>query len=119
MANRKKESSNKNFINKNKYDDIKRMDHREMNEYINGVRKVEYEKGYRIGRVDGYESGRKDAENRINTLAGIDFEGLKNRIRNIKGIGTVKSEEILKLIREEFDRKEPEDATKIEEKELE
>ena len=101
MAKRKKEAVEQNFINKNKYNDIKRMDHMQMNEYINGVRKVEYEKGYKIGRVDGYEAGRTEAENSINTLAETDFERIENRIKQIKGIGTVKASEIVKILRKE------------------
>lgn len=112
MAKRKKEAVEQNFINKNKYNDIKRMDHMQMNGYINGVRKVEYEKGYKIGRVDGYEAGRSEAENRINTLAETDFKNLDTKIKSVKGIGTVKATEIMKIIREvleneETDKKKP------------
>lgn len=102
MAKRKKAEVEQNFINKNKYNDIKRMDHMQMNEYINGVRKVEYEKGYKIGRVDGYETGRTEAEKRINTLSEEDFKRIENRIKQIKGIGTVKTSEIVKILRKEF-----------------
>lgn len=106
MAKRKKAAVEQNFINKNKYNDIKRMDHMQMNEYINGVRKVEYEKGYKIGRVDGYEAGRSEAEYGINTLAETDFENMETKIKSIKGIGTVKATEIMKIIREEFGNEE-------------
>ena len=106
MAKRKKAAVEQNFINKNKYNDIKRMDHMQMNEYINGVRKVEYEKGYMIGRVDGYETGRTEAEKRINTLAETDFERIENEVKSIKGIGVVKAAEIMKIIRKELENEE-------------
>ena len=106
MAKRKKAAVEQNFINKNKYNDIKRMDHMQMNEYINGVRKVEYEKGYKIGRVDGYETGRTEAEKRINTLAETDFERIENEVKSIKGIGVVKAAEIMKIIRKELENEE-------------
>ena len=97
---------NKNFINVKKYDKIRRMDRRQMNEYINGIRKVEYEKGYdvgyKIGRVDGHEQGTKDAENAQNTRADIDFNKIKVELMKIKGIGEVKSQEILKILEEEL-----------------
>lgn len=97
---------NKNFINRNKYNDIKRMGHSEMNEYINGIRKVEYEKGYdvgyKIGRVDGHEQGTKDAENAQNTRSEVDFDKIKASLMKIKGIGEVKSAEILKILEEEL-----------------
>lgn len=73
----------KNFINKNKFDDIKRMDRRQMNEYINGVRKAEYEKGY--------AAGLKEAETRINSTAEIDFDTLEKNLTQVSGIGRVRA----------------------------
>ena len=99
---------NKNFINKNKYNDIKRMDHMQMNEYINGVRQIEYERGYKIGRVDGYERGRQEAENRINTLADEDFDRLEKSILMIRGIGREKASKIMEMLRKELKNAEAE-----------
>lgn len=93
---------NKNFINRNKYNDIKRMGHSEMNEYINGIRKVEYEKGYKLGRVDGHKQAMEDFENAQNTRADVDFIKIKAELMKIKGIGEVKSAEILKILEEEL-----------------
>lgn len=86
----------KNFINKNKYDDIKRMDHRQMNEYINGVRKVEYEKGY--------AAGLKEAETRINSTEKIDFDTLEKNIQQVSGIGPVKAGYVIEILKGEIEK---------------
>lgn len=88
----------KNFINKNKYDDIKRMDHREMNEYINGVRKAEYEKGY--------AAGLKEAETRINSTAKINFDILEKNLTQVSGIGPVRAGYIVEIVRGETEKNE-------------
>lgn len=93
-------SKNKEFIiNRNKYKDIKSMDHSQMNEYINGIRKIEYEKGYKLGRVDGYETATR--ENAIKSTKKTDFEKLKQKILEIKGIGEVKANSILEVLKNE------------------
>ena len=92
-------AKNKEFkINRNKYKDIKSMDHSQMNEYINGVRQVEYEKGYKIGRVEGYEAAVK--ENAENSTENIDLETLKLKILEIKGIGESKATAIMDVVKE-------------------
>lgn len=92
-------AKNKGFtINRNKYKDIKSMDHSQMNEYINGVRQVEYEKGYKIGRVEGYEAAVK--ENAENPTENIDLEILKLKLLEIKGIGESKATAIMDVVKE-------------------
>ena len=92
-------AKNKEFkINRNKYKDIKSMDHSQMNEYINGVRQVEYEKGYKIGRKEGYEAAVK--ENAENSTENIDLETLKLKILEIKGIGESKATAIMDVVKE-------------------
>lgn len=86
------------MINRNKYKDIKSMDHSQMNEYINGVRQVEYEKGYKIGRVEGYEAAVK--ENVEKSTADIDFDKLKINLLEIKGIGDKKVTAIMEIVKE-------------------
>lgn len=88
------------IINRNKYKEIKAMDHAQMNEYINGVRQVEYENGYKIGRVDGYESAVK--ENALNSTEKPDFDEFESELRKIKGIGEVKAAQIMDIVRRAF-----------------
>lgn len=88
------------IINRNKYKEIKTMDHAQMNEYINGVRQVEYENGYKIGRVDGYEAAVK--ENALNSTEKADFDEFESEIRKIKGIGEVKAAQITDIVRRAF-----------------
>ena len=81
--------ASKNFITVSKFDKIRRMDRRQVDEYINGIRKVEYEKGYdvgyKIGRVDGHEQGTKDAENAQNTRSDVNFDKIKAELMKING----------------------------------
>lgn len=95
-----KKNKEKFEINRNKYNDIKRMDHREMNEYLNGVRQAEYERGYKAG----LDEGEKMAERRITTSAEVDFTTLEKNLQQVSGIGKVRAGQIVEIVRKELEK---------------
>lgn len=95
-----KKNKEKFEINRNKYNDIKRMDHREMNEYLNGVRQAEYERGYKTG----LNEGEKMAESRITTSAEVDFTTLEKSLQQVSGIGKVRAGQIVEIVRKELEK---------------
>ncbi len=66
------------IINRNKYNEIRKMDHNSMEEYINGI----YEKGMIAGRKEAPAAGY------FKVLDAME------RIKGIKGIGEVKLKQI-------------------------
>lgn len=103
-----KKNKQKFEINRNKYNDIKRMDHREMNEYINGVRQTEYERGFK----EGLEEGEKRAQSRITTSAEMNFDNLEKNLQQISGVGKVRAGNIIEIVRKELEKNEETTKTK-------
>lgn len=72
-------------INRNKYNQIRKMDHHSMEEYINEI----YERGVEAGRKEAPAAGY------VRVLDAL------NRIKNIKGIGEVMIKRIQVAIMQE------------------
>lgn len=79
----------KNLINRTKYKDIKRYDHNQMEQFARSL----YESGLKDGATQAMaemESGRKQ----------LDFDLLKEQLLLVKGIGAVKAEQIVGVVKE-------------------
>ncbi len=76
-----------NQFNRETYKKIKKMDRQQMERFVLNI----FEEGYLAG---GKEAKKADAGK------GIDIEKLKVKIKEIKGIGEKKTEEIMKIIKE-------------------
>ena len=77
------------FINRTKYKDIKRYDHNQMEQFARSF----YERGLKDGAAQAMakmESGRKQ----------LDFDLLKKQLLLVKGIGAVKAEQIVSVVKE-------------------
>ena len=77
------------LINRAKYKDIKRYDHNQMERFARSL----YESGLKDGAAQAMvkaESSKKQ----------MDFDLLMEKMLAIKGIGAVKAEQILKIVKE-------------------
>lgn len=69
-----------------------------MNDYVNGVRKAEYEKGY--------AAGLKETETRINSTTKLNFDTLEKNLRQVRGVGPVRAGYIVEIVRGEIEKNE-------------
>lgn len=76
------------LINRAKYKDIKRYDHSQMERFARSL----YESGFKDGAVQAM------ATEKSNTRQ-MDFNMLTERLLTIKGIGIVKAEQIVKVVK--------------------
>lgn len=77
------------LINRTKYKDIKRYDHNQMEQFARSL----YERGLKDGTAQVMaktESSKKQ----------IDFDLLTEKLLSIKGIGAVKAEQIVSVVKE-------------------
>lgn len=74
------------LINRAKYKDIKRYDHSQMERFARSL----YESGFKDGAAQVMEKS--------NTRQ-MDFNMLNERLLTIKGIGIVKAEQIVKVVK--------------------
>lgn len=77
------------LINRTKYKDIKRYDHNQMEQFARSL----------------YESGLKDGTTQVmakteSSKKQIDFDLLTEKLLSIKGIGAVKAEQIVSVVKE-------------------
>lgn len=78
----------KNLINRSKYKDIKRYDHSQMEQFARSL--------YESGLKDGAEQAVKQMDHNKKK---INLDKLKSRLMDLKGIGPVKAEQIVEVIR--------------------
>lgn len=83
----------KYLINRTKYKDIKRYDHSQMERFARSL--------YESGLKDGAEQAAKKMDH---DKEQIDLDKLKSRLMDLKGIGPVKAEQIVEVIKNETDR---------------
>lgn len=76
------------LINRAKYKDIKRYDHNQMERFARSL----YESGFKDGAAQA------TATEKSNTRQ-MDFNMLNERLLTIKGIGIVKAEQIVKVVK--------------------
>lgn len=77
------------LINRTKYKDIKRYDHNQMEQFARSL----YESGLKYGAAQAIaktESSKKQ----------MDFDLLTEKLLSIKGIGAVKAEQIVSVVKE-------------------
>lgn len=77
------------LINRTKYKDIKRYDHNQMEQFARSL----YESGLKDGAAQAIaktESSKKQ----------MDFDLLTEKLLSIKGIGAVKAEQIISVVKE-------------------
>ena len=84
------------LINRAKYKDIKRYDHSQMERFARSL----YESGFKDGAVQA------TATEKSNTRQ-MDFNMLNERLLTIKGIGIVKAEQIVKVVKGALESEEP------------
>ena len=77
------------LINRAKYKDIKRYDHNQMEAFARSL--------YESGLKDGSEQA---LANMNSSREQMDFDLLKDKLLAVKGIGAVKAEQILKIVKE-------------------
>ena len=77
-------------INRDKYKQIKKLDHSQMQNYLTCV--------YKTGYANGYESGCKSAD----TNSNLDINKIVSAISSVKGIGPKKLEEIVSCLKVEL-----------------
>lgn len=81
------------LINRTKYKDIKRYDHNQMEQFARSL----YESGLKDGAAQAIaktESSKKQ----------IDFDLLTEKLLSIKGIGAVKTEQIVSVVKEVMEK---------------
>ncbi|MFR8881775.1 MAG: hypothetical protein ACLVHD_10195 [Clostridium sp.] len=76
------------LINRAKYKDIKRYDHNQMERFARSL----YESGLKDGAVQATETEKSNTRQ-------MDFNMLNERLLTIKGIGIVKAEQIVKVVK--------------------
>lgn len=77
------------LINRAKYKDIKRYDHNQMETFARSL--------YESGLKDGAEQAMAKMES---SKKQIDFDLLKDKLLAVKGIGVVKAEQIVNVVKE-------------------
>ena len=78
-------------LNRKQYDRIRKMDHNDMEEYMNAV----YENGYRAGERAASEKAAEVP----------DLIGLEEEMQNIRGIGGAKARAVREVVKSFFERK--------------
>lgn len=76
------------LINRAKYKDIKRYDHNQMERFARSL----YESGLKDGAVQAMATEKSDTRQ-------MNFNMLTERLLTIKGIGIVKAEQIVKVVK--------------------
>ena len=77
------------LINRAKYKDIKRYDHNQMECFARSL----YESGLKDGAAQTMAKAESSREQ-------MDFDLLKDKLLAVKGIGTVKAEQIVNVVKE-------------------
>ena len=77
------------LINRAKYKDIKRYDHNQMECFARSL----YESGLKDGSEQALVNMKSSREQ-------MDFDLLKDKLLAVKGIGTVKAEQIVNVVKE-------------------
>lgn len=75
-------------LNRKEYQNVKKMDHNQMNLYIQSIYKTAYMDGFK----DGTES-----------VPGIDIAEIKKVLLSIKGLGAKRVADILEALEKEFE----------------
>lgn len=86
----------KQLINRTKYKDIKRYDHQQMERFARSL----YESGFTDGVAQATTA--EDPNKRQ-----MDFNALTERLLAIKGVGTVKAEQIVKIVKGAMESEQP------------
>ncbi len=86
----------KQLINRTKYKDIKRYDHQQMERFARSL----YESGFADGVAQATTA--EDPNKRQ-----MDFNALTERLLTIKGVGTVKAEQIVKIVKGAMESEQP------------
>lgn len=82
------------MINRKVYKDIKKYDHKQMDDFLQNV--------YKNGFVDGKKKAVEDLANeRMKDIERIriDYEDLTKKLLTIEGVGVVKSAEIVEIVK--------------------
>lgn len=87
----------KQLINRTKYKDIKRYDHQQMERFARSL----YESGFKDGAAQAATTA-EDPNKRQ-----MDFNALTERLLAIKGVGTVKAEQIVKIVKGAMESEQP------------
>lgn len=74
-------------INRKKYQEIRKMDHNQMNKYLNSV----YENGYQAGKSDAQVDP-------VVSTVDISSSAVRDAIMQVKGIGEKKAQDIMNAI---------------------
>lgn len=74
-------------INRKEYQNIKKMDHNQMNLYIQSI--------YKSGYMDGFKAGTE-------SVPGIDIAEIKKILLSVKGLGEKRVEAILAALEKEM-----------------
>lgn len=74
-------------INRKEYQNVKKMDHNQMNLYIQGIYKSAY--------MDGFKAGTE-------SVPGIDMQQVSDILKSIKGIGEKRAVDIVKALEKEM-----------------
>jgi NAD-dependent DNA ligase len=77
------------LINRAKYKDIKRYDHNQMEQFACAL----YEQGIKDGAAKALEKAESSKEQ-------MDLQILKDRLLSVKGVGAVKAEQIIQIVKE-------------------
>ena len=79
------------LINRAKYKDIKRYDHNQMERFARSL----YESGLKDGAVQATVTAKTESSKKQ-----MDFDLLTEKLLSIKGIGAVKAEQIISVVKE-------------------
>lgn len=74
-------------INRKEYQNVKKMDHNQMNVYLQNIYKNAY--------MDGFKAGTE-------SVPGIDFENVEKVLLTVKGIGEKKAKDIVVALEKEM-----------------
>ena len=75
-------------VNRKEYQNVKKMDHNQMNLYIQSIYKSAY--------MDGFKAGTE-------SVPGIDITEIKKALLNVKGLGAKRVASILEALEKEFE----------------
>ena len=81
------------LINRTKYTDIKRYDHYQMEVFARSL----YEQGVKDGATNALKEVESSKEQ-------MDLQALKEKLLTIKGIGEVKAEQIIEIVKEQSEK---------------
>ena len=74
-------------VNRKEYQNVKKMDHNQMNLYIQSIYKSAY--------MDGFKAGTE-------SVPGIDMQQVSDILKSIKGIGEKRAVDIVKALEKEM-----------------